>query len=128
MVGALVKQHRSLRKMIPSFSVPSGVSLPNAVPIPNIPYSLPNFNTPRWVPIVTPLEKPAMMQEPKVAPPQEEVIEEKPATKPQSKPEPQVAPGPQSQPDSTIPFNQIGCEKQKQYCAILSLPMFQYLR
>ena len=101
--GVLVNQHPSLRKMTPSFNVPTGMSLPDAVTIPNIPYSLPSLNAPRWVPIVTPLSNPEMMQEPKVAPPQE-TIEEKPKPKPEPKPlpKPEPSPPPTPKPEETI--------------------------
>jgi len=88
--GVLVKQHHLSKEMIPSFSVPSSVSLPNATPIPSIPYSFPSFSTPRWVPIPTPLDELEMMQEPRVAPPQE-AIEEKPKPSPKPTPQPQPA-------------------------------------
>lgn len=74
--GVLARQHRSIKTMIPSFNIPTSVSLPNATSIPSIPYQLPSFDIPRWVPIVLPLDEPAMMQEPKVAPSEEEVKEE----------------------------------------------------
>ena len=99
--GVLVNQHPSLRKMTPSFSVPTGMSLPDAVPIPNIPYRLPSLNAPRWVPIVTPLSDPEMMQEPKVAPPQE-TIEEKPKPKPKPLPKPELPPLPTPKPEEPI--------------------------
>ena len=99
--GVLVNQHPSLRKMTPSFNVPTGMSLPDAVPIPNIPYSLPNLNAPRWVPIVPPLSDPEMMQEPKVAPPQE-TIEEKPKPKPKPLAKPESPPQPKPKPEETI--------------------------
>ncbi len=72
--------------MIPSFQVPTSVSLPNAMPIPNIPYRLPSFDVPRWTPIVPPLPEHQMMAPPSVAPQSEEATEEKPAPQ---KPEPQ---------------------------------------
>jgi len=99
--GALVSQHPSLRKMTPSFNVPTGISLPDAVPIPNIPYRLPSLNAPRWVPIVSPLSDPEMMQEPKVAPPQE-TIEEKPKPRPKPLAKPESLPQPKPKPEETI--------------------------
>lgn len=63
--------------MIPKFQVPTSVSLPDALPIPNIPYTLPSLEMPRWTPIVTPLPEQQRM-EPPVVKPQDEVIEEKP--------------------------------------------------
>ena len=83
--------------MTPSFSVPTGMSLPDAVPIPNIPYRLPSLNAPRWVPIVTPLSDPEMMQEPKVAPPQETIEE-----KPKPPPKPELPPLPTIKPEEPI--------------------------
>ena len=75
--------------MIPSFNVPSGVSLPDAIPIPNIPYRLPSFDMPRWTPIVPPLTEQQMMTEPRVPPSQEEIIKEKPKPKPKPQPKPE---------------------------------------
>lgn len=121
--GALVSQHPSLRKMTPSFNVPTGMSLPDAVPIPNIPYSLPSLNAPRWVPIVTPLSDPEMMQEPKVAPPQE-TIEEKPKPKPKPlpKPELELEPPPLPTPKPEEPITPIAPEIVVEQPIIIEIP------
>ena len=74
--------------MIPSFRVPSGVSLPDAMPIPSVPYRFPPLGTPRWTPIVKPLPQHQMMEAPNVPQKEEEFIEEKPEPKPKPKPRP----------------------------------------
>lgn len=83
--GALVKQHHFL-KMIPSFQIPTSVSIPDALPIPNIPYKLPSYSMPRWTPIVPPLPELQMLPVPRTAPIEEKVEEDKPEKKPAQSP------------------------------------------
>ena len=72
--------------MIPSFQIPTSVSIPDALPIPNIPYQLPSYTMPRWTPIVPPLPEQQMLRAPRAAPIEEKVEEDKPEKKPAQSP------------------------------------------
>ena len=92
--------------MIPRFQVPTSVSLPDALPIPNLPYTLPSLEAPRWTPIVTPLPEHPMMEPPVVPMPQEEFIEEEPRQEQETNPVPEPRPAPIPEPVPPAPVTE----------------------
>ena len=77
--------------MIPTINLPPNMGLPETAPLPDLPFSYPSFETPRWTPIPPRVPEMALPTAPNAerAPAQPPV---KPMPRPQPKPLP--APGP----------------------------------